>query len=504
MACNKKISRLGYSIKKSNYKKEEIEKIITDLSVKPFTYGKFGTKFVKNICLYHEDGDKLYLPKYYGLEKLGIPDENFLETENYKKYKMNYLGELRPNQTIIVNNIINGFEKKSGGMLIAGCGIGKTNMAIYLACKYKLKTLFIVHKNFLKNQIIDRIKSVTNLKRVGNIQGKIVDIDTPIVVGMVHTIAKMDRGNPIFKEFGMIIIDEAHHMGARNFVNVLKNITTKYMLGITAEKSRNDGLFHVINLYLGPILHFEEQKINNMVIVKRFFYQSSYKERCKEVINKYTKEIDRSTMISNLVYIKKRNRTIINIIKELFLQGKNILCLSWRILQLNILYELLSNEKNLDNNVGYYLGGMKEEQLDESSKKKIILGTFSMAEEGLDIKNLDVVILCTPKSAIKQSVGRILRKEEYTESPIVIDIIDTEIEVFNNQSNKRKQYYKKQNYNVQDFYITDKQEKTNETFHMWDNEEYIKMALTKPIEFIKNKEIEIEIQDDFSSDEDKN
>jgi superfamily II DNA or RNA helicase len=76
-------------------------------------------------------------------------------------------------------------------------------------------------------------------------------------------------------------------------------------------------------------------------------------------------------------------------------------------------------------NSGLYMGGMKEEELLKTSKKQIIFGTFSQAHEGLDIPTLDTVILATPKSDIKQSIGRILRETVGKKNcPQIYDIWD--------------------------------------------------------------------------------
>ena len=170
---NKKITRFGYIINKNSLSETEIKDVKRDLTVKPFIMGNFG-KFAKDnsFPVYVENGDYIGVPKYYGLEKFGEPDINRLETYKYPVQNMKYVGKLRPIQEKIVANVIKGFNEKRGGLLIAQCGSGKTNMAIYLACHYKLKTLFVVHKTFLKNQIIDRIKSTTNVKNIGVIQGK--------------------------------------------------------------------------------------------------------------------------------------------------------------------------------------------------------------------------------------------------------------------------------------------------------------------------------------------
>ena len=474
---DKKITRFGYVIKKKTMDEKTINQLKEDLTAKPFKMGNYG-KFCKNnkFPLYIENGDYISIPKYYGLEKFGEPEVNKLDLYKYPKYDMEYLGKLRPNQELIVNKIFTGFDKGGGGLLIAGCGSGKTNMAIFIACKYKLKTLFLVHKTFLKNQIVDRIKSTTNIKNVGIVQQKRIETNFPFVVGMIQSLAKIEYDDTLFRDFGMIIIDEVHHMGARNFSKVYQKMSAKYMLGISAERNRNDGMYKIINWYMGPILHAEEQKPNDMVVVKQFFYSTSNKARSKVIINKYTEEPDRSTMVTNLVHIKRRNRFTLKVIEELFDQGKNILCLSGRLKQVNLLYRLINKNKYLTGHVGKYIGGMAEKDLDKSSTKQIILGTYGMAEEGLDIENLNVVILCTPKSAIKQSVGRILRKDIYEEHPIVIDIIDKDNSIFNKQSATRNRYYIKQKYNIQNFNISDY---TKKGCSNWNDNDAIREALTK-------------------------
>lgn len=474
---NKKITRIGYIIDKNSIDDTTLTRVKRELTVKPFKLGNFGM-FAKDnsFPIYMENDKYIGIPKYYGLEKFGKPDINNLELYPYPTFNMKYIGKLRPHQEIIVKKVFNGFEQHRGGLLIAGCGSGKTNMAIYIACKYKLKTLFIVHKGFLKNQIINRIISTTNIKQVGIIQRKIIDTDHPFVVGMVQSLSKIKYDDAIFKDFGMIIIDEVHHMAARNYSKVYRKMSARYMLGISAERKRNDGMYKIINWYMGPILHAEEQKPNEMVVVKKFHYKTSNKERSKLIYNKFTGEPDRSTMITNLVYIKHRNRFIIKLIEELFDQGKNILCLTGRIKQVELLYKLLNMNDYLKGNVGKYLGKMEEERLAISATKQIILGTYNMAEEGLDIENLNVVILCTPKSAIKQSVGRILRKEIYEEHPIVIDIIDNDNAIQTKQSKSRDQYYYKQQYHIQEFYVADYK---LDDWHDWDDYDFIKEALLK-------------------------
>ena len=115
---------------------------------------------------------------------------------------------------------------------------------------------------------------------------------------------------------------------------------------------------------------------------------------------------------------------------------------------LNILHYMYKKIvcKNLAS-VGYYVGGMKEAELKKSEKKQIVLSSFSMSQEGLDIPTLNAEFLITPKTDIIQIVGRILRAKHSFSHPIIYDFVDTH-DVFQRQWLKRKAYYKKQNYKI--------------------------------------------------------
>jgi superfamily II DNA or RNA helicase len=110
---------------------------------------------------------------------------------------------------------------------------------------------------------------------------------------------------------------------------------------------------------------------------------------------------------------------------------------------LTYLYDAINHHQIAD--VGYYVGGMKKEKLKESESKKIIIGTYAMASEGLDIKTLTTLIMATPKSDIVQTVGRILRTNHG--QPLVIDIVDKH-DMFQRQFLLRNRYYKKQKYTI--------------------------------------------------------
>jgi len=115
---------------------------------------------------------------------------------------------------------------------------------------------------------------------------------------------------------------------------------------------------------------------------------------------------------------------------------------------LNVLHYIYNKFvcKNLAS-VGYYVGGMSEKELKNSETKQVILASFSMANEGLDIPSLNAEFLITPKTDVVQTIGRVLRAKHAFADPIIYDVVDSH-EVFQKQWIKRKAYYKKNNYNI--------------------------------------------------------
>ena len=135
---------------------------------------------------------------------------------------------------------------------------------------------------------------------------------------------------------------------------------------------------------------------------------------------------------------------ISNLIQKYNNEGRTILILSDRREHLNILYKLLDGYSR-----GFYVGGMKPEELRESQEKNILLATFSMASEGMDVPKLNTVILASPKSDVEQSVGRIFRQKASVRKfhPLIIDLQDN-FSLFRNQCMKRLKLYHKSNFTI--------------------------------------------------------
>ena len=185
-----------------------------------------------------------------------------------------------------------------------------------------------------------------------------------------------------------------------------------------------------------------KDKTNNYNLVVKHIKYISDDEKYNKVELSSMGKICSPRMINNVVQYNNRLELIVNILHILALDiNRNIILLSDRREHLKQIYNLL----NKDIKVDYYIGGMKQELLDKTAlEAQIILSTYCMAAEALDIKKLNTLILASPKVNIEQSVGRILR-QKHDINPLVIDIEDN-FSIFKNQYKKRLKYYKSNNY----------------------------------------------------------
>ena len=450
------LSKRGYSILKEDLSNSEKTNIKKDLTVKPFINGDYGAP-PKPFPIYCESVRKLYLPRYYGQEKFGLAIDNKLSEP--EKINIKFSKSLKPKQEPIVAAYLDAAEKQGGGIISVPCGYGKTVIALYIASKLSVKTLVVVHKEFLLNQWKERIREFLPDAKIGRLQSNIIHIEGyDIVIGMLQSISMIEYSPHIFENFGLVIYDECHHLGAETFSKALLKTGCKYTLGLSATPKRLDGLSKVFEWYLGNIVFSIKKRDDNNVNVKMIMYKNDAPEYSGEVLN-FKQNPNSPKMINNICGFLPRTKKIIEHLTICLREGRKILMLSDRREHLKVLHSLIPEIDDGKFTSGFYLGGMREKELQETETKDVILGTFSMASEGFDCKYpLDTIFLTSPKSNIEQAVGRILRQEAKDRKfiPLVYDIVD-EFSLFAKQKLKRIAFYKKNNYNIK-FYDNDNNE----------------------------------------------
>lgn len=441
MIINSKLTNRGYIVNKSDLTFKQIQKIKKDLTVQAFTAPDFPKS--DPYTIYLESTKRLYIPRYYGIELFGQP--KIIDINNGSDINIKFIGELRPVQIEAKESYMKMITPDyGGGNICLSCGLGKTVVALNIISELKKKTLIVVHKEFLANQWIDRINQYLPNTRIGKIQGKVINIEnTDICIAMLQTLSMKEFDKEIFTTFGFVIYDECHHISSQVFSRSLLKINCKYTLGLTATPNRADQLTRVFLYSLGPIVYKSmKDKTNNYNLIVKHIKYISDDEKYNKVELSSMGKICSPRMINNVVQYNNRLELIVNILHILALDiNRNIILLSDRREHLKQIYNLL----NKDIKVDYYIGGMKQELLDKTAlEAQIILSTYCMAAEALDIKKLNTLILASPKVNIEQSVGRILR-QKHDINPLVIDIEDN-FSIFKNQYKKRLKYYKSNNY----------------------------------------------------------
>jgi superfamily II DNA or RNA helicase len=432
------LGKKGYTIYKINLNQKQIKKIYNELNVKPNTQLVQSTQ---EYPVYRESQTKIYIPRYYGVDNFGL-FENKLPKGN--PIDIEFKGELFPYQNNIIDKYISNVKNSGGGLLDVEPGKGKTVMALNIISKLKTKTLVVVHKSFLMNQWIERIQTFLPDAKIGKIQGEIIDIENKdIVIGMLQSLSSKEYDTTIWDQFGLTVFDECHHLSAEVFSKIMINIVTNYTLGLSGTMKRKDGLTKVFEYFIGPVIHKEKTDITTEVLVKSIQVDFNNFDNVKV---DFRGNPLYSLMINELD-CKERNDFIVNVVKNELNKNSNqqIMILSNTK---NLLLQLYEGIHLFEESIGYYLGGMKEEKLKETESKKIILATYAMASEGLDIKTLTTLIMASPKSDVCQSVGRILRSKH--ERPMVIDFVDNH-QLFQNQYKKRCTYYKSKNYLIEKY-----------------------------------------------------
>jgi superfamily II DNA or RNA helicase len=444
------LCKQGYLIPKSDKYKNQIELLKKELKVEPyqpFTFSK-NDKVVK-FNVYQENDDYYCIPKFYGIKNFGKADIN--KEIIGSEINITFNGELRPMQKEIINKVIPHIKENDGGVLVLPCAAGKTVLSLYLASLFKVKTLVIVHKTFLLNQWKERAEQFTNAK-IGIIQQNKIDTDDKdIVIGMLQSIAKDKYEDEIFKDFGLVIFDEAHHAPSQYFSKALPLISSKLTIGLSATPKRTDRLEKILYWYFGEIMYKAEVEENNKVLVNIINYDIDH-EKFKEFLM-YTGDVNRPKTINKITTIGRRNKFIVNNIEEILQEDeRKILVLSDRIEHLQTLKNRLDDREITISD--FYIGGMKQKALEKAKLAQVIFASYGMASEGLDIPELNTLFMVTSRKEVEQAVGRVIRKINPNVRPLIYDFID-QIPCFVNQGRIRRRLYKKMGFEIKIIEVKD-------------------------------------------------
>lgn len=487
-------THLGYAILKSSLTAEQIQKIRTELTVAPKQAGRFA-KQADSFTIFLESSTRFYLPRVWAADEFGQAEESILVDGNPIREDLKFVGKPYDYQNAIIDNFI---TKGSNGLICVPCGRGKTFMAISVAAKIGRKFMVVVDKEFLLQQWSGELQALMpgirigiiqeNKKQIGLVETTVKTFTIPELkeklrshglkvggtkdeliarlkevepaaaapapaveydccIAMIQTLVQRDFAETDFRSFGLTIFDECHHLGAAHFSRALLKIQTKFMLGLSATPTRDDGLTRVFEWFIGKPTYWEKvREADPDVIVRKVDFESDDPAYCNEPVD-FRGDVVLPTLLTQVLACEARNEMIDEVMAGLVAEkDRRILVLSDRKTHL----ERIERGLPKGTTVSYYIGGMKEDVREEGARtSQVLLGTYAMASEAMNIKTLNTMVMASPRKKIEQSTGRILRvqKDARTVQPLIVDIVDSH-GVYQGQWKKRHVYYKKCAYKI--------------------------------------------------------
>ena len=432
------LTRNGYLVSVEN--SAEIKR---ELTVRPVTNESIGIPAPSFKVFRSTKTSSLVVPRYYGIGKFGQASRDV--RHDYTRapgivFSGRLSDALRQNEACATG--IQAFEEIGGGVLSLAPGQGKTVCALALSAHLKARTMIVVHKEFLANQWRDRIQHFCPGATIGRVQGDTFDIDKDFVIAMIQTMSQREFETNAFDSIGLLVVDEAHHIGAPAFSQFMFKICPKYTLGLTATPERKDGLTRLLYWFLGPeFFRIERTNQRTTKVVTLKYTCEAFKEA--PPVTRFGK-LNMAGMVNIVTELEDRNALIVQTVNDALGDNRRILVLSDRR---EHCFEL---QRKIGSKAKLYIGGMKEADLSESAKSPVVIATFQLAHEGLDIPVLDTVILATPKSDIKQSIGRIMRETTgKLNNPLIYDIVD-QWSVFFSMYHKRRKVYREGGFEIDD------------------------------------------------------
>lgn len=446
---------------------EYLKALLTTLNpewVEAQTFGRWTGNIPKFIQQYSEEGEIFQVPRgmlAHIVEDLGrewdITDLR-VTPESEKIWPEGNIilryGDQEPAVRELLDN--------DNGFLVAPAGSGKTVMGMEACRRLGLKALWLTHRKELKDQAIETAVDLLGIPedKVGVLHGKKWQIGEQLTVGMIPTLRKRDL-TPLAEEFGVVIVDEGHHVPSTTFLNVIDQFRAKYIYGLTATAYRRDKLEAVMFNAIGPkvaeIEHvdlFEDEHL----MIPTIYRVPTYWNPVDSHLMDYHKFME--AMVSD----RRRNELIVrDVARECSNPENTAVVLVERTKHCEILTEQLrehglrcefvvsSVDVEYDEQTGRKKGKKKKKAIPKKVREQIVndfkegkiqvlVATYDLLAEGFNYRPLNRLFMATPikwKGLVVQTVGRVQRPSEGKTDAIVYDYVDGNIAMFANQAEAR-------------------------------------------------------------------
>jgi superfamily II DNA or RNA helicase len=338
------------------------------------------------------------------------------------------------------------------GVLVAPPGAGKTVMGCYAMAQRNVPTLVLSHRKPILEQWRRQLMHFLKLKSsdIGQVGGGRHRQTGIVDLGMLQSLEGNDvaASEEFFSNYGLVVIDECHHIPAVTFESSMKRVTARYILGLTATPQRSDGLHDIILMQCGPLRYrmaVEDSGIPRQLIVR------------ETPLPSIPLETHISEVFKTMARDEGRNQLILEDVVQALEKGRKCLVLSHLKEHCHSLVDGLTQKGKSP----YLLSGAigKKQRtaiIDEikalpAEEELLIIATGQYLGEGFDCPPVDTLFLAFPvafKGKLVQYVGRILRHHRGKESVIVYDYVDRQVPVLSHMFSRRSAAYKSMKFSL--------------------------------------------------------
>lgn len=394
------------------------------------------------VRLWEEDRDFIYVPRRTGF----VPDSvlrGALDcTEPGESRDMGPPILLREGQIQPVERVMQALAGTDylGGQIHAPAGAGKTVLGLEVARRLGRTTVVLVHKEFFLNQWRERIEQHLPQARVGYVQQNRCDFgdDYDIVIAMIQSLASRRYPDEFHRWPGLLISDETHRLGAETWHPVVTKFPARTRLGLTATPRRKDGMAPAFFWHIGPILVSIPREQTK--VMKPYVKLVPYSGVTPGYFQTRAGTFNSSRWLTAIAENARRNDLLLSYLLAALDKGRKVIALSARRGHLGLMEKLVKAQRP-HITVGHYVGSSNQADLDAAAQCNLVLATYQMAAEGLDVPDLDCAVFMTPMSDVEQAVGRVQRFVEGKRQPIVIDVVDTQVDYARRLLRGRRRVY---------------------------------------------------------------
>jgi superfamily II DNA or RNA helicase len=374
-----------------------------------------------------------------------LHDERYLG----ESIEADFVGTLRPDQEAAVAAML----AHDAGVLCAPTAFGKTVTAAAIIARRRVNTLVLLHRTELLKQWQERLVAFLGASKglIGVVSGGKAKPTGKIDIAVMQSLSRQGDVDPLVENYGQVIVDECHHVGAASFDAILRRAKAKYVLGLTATPIRRDGQQPIIFMQCGPIRHRAARPADAP-------HDLSVTPNYIESPIELAPEAGIQDVFRHLAQDSTRSRAVAHAITTAYRHGRKVLVLTERTEHIDAILAAVAEELPAP----FVLHGRMSKKQRVAviaalnalppNAPRVLLATGKLVGEGFDHPPLDTLVLAMPvswKGTLQQYAGRLHRDHAGKDDVRIIDFVDTGHPALLRMWDKRQRGYRAMGYRIE-------------------------------------------------------